>query len=246
MPIHDWKNADAGVFHHFHQSWITHLTDAFNAGALPRGYFALTDQVAGGVRPDVLTLQLGGVSSPADDEGGVAVSVAPPQTRIISQAARTSYADSASRVTIRNPLGEVVAILEIVSPGNKDSVHAVRSFVEKGLAFLKQGVNFLFVDLFPPSVRDPQGLHGRLWEELDNESFFLPPDKPLTLASYSAGDVITAYVEPVSTGDTLRDMPLFLSPLKYIPAPLERSYQETWDRCPEPLKQAVAGSRNGG
>ena len=27
MPIHDWTRADAGDFHHFHQRWISALTD---------------------------------------------------------------------------------------------------------------------------------------------------------------------------------------------------------------------------
>ena len=25
MPIHAWSKTDAGLFHHFHQSWIVNL-----------------------------------------------------------------------------------------------------------------------------------------------------------------------------------------------------------------------------
>jgi hypothetical protein len=65
------------------------------------------------------------------------------------------------------------------------------------LDFLRQGVNILIVDPFPPSERDPQGIHKVIWDEIQEEPFELPPDKPLTLAAYSAGVPKKAYVEPV-------------------------------------------------
>jgi hypothetical protein len=30
MPIHDWTRVDAGIFHHFHQSWIPEISRALN------------------------------------------------------------------------------------------------------------------------------------------------------------------------------------------------------------------------
>ena len=45
MPIHDWTKVDAGIFHHFHNGWITRLSDALNDGLLPKGYYALAEQV---------------------------------------------------------------------------------------------------------------------------------------------------------------------------------------------------------
>jgi hypothetical protein len=46
MPVHDWTRVDAGTFHAFHTSWLAHLMEALNAGLLPRGYYALSEQVA--------------------------------------------------------------------------------------------------------------------------------------------------------------------------------------------------------
>ena len=63
------------------------------------------------------------------------------------------YARMANRILIRHPLGHVVAVVEIVSPGNKDSRHSLRSFVEKAVTILRGGVHLLIIDLFPP--RDP-------------------------------------------------------------------------------------------
>ena len=151
------------------------------------------------------------------------------------------YASKANRISIQHPLGRVVAVVEIVSPGNKSSVHAVRTFVEKARELLMDGINLLVVDLFPPTVRDPQGIHKEIWDQISEEPFALPSDKPLTIAAYSAGEPKQAYVEPICVGDPLPPLPIFLSESTYIPAPLEASYQTTWDKCPQPVRELVLG-----
>jgi len=135
----------------------------------------------------------------------------------------------------------VIAIIEIVSPGDKGSRHAIRAFVDKTVGLLRQGIHLLVIDLFPPSPRDPQGIHQLIWEEIDPEPFEVPSDKPLTLAAYSAGDVIKAFVEPVAVGDMLPDMALFLTDVLHVPAPLEQTYQTTWNVFPEELKELLEG-----
>lgn len=237
MPIHDWTRLDAGLFHHFHQHWIVAICDALNAGVLPDGYFALNEQVAKGPIPDVLTLNLG--EDRDDASGGIALAAAPPKTRFTIRAEESIYVRKASRISIRHRLGAVISVLVIVSPGNKSSVHALKSFVDKAAALLDQGIHLLVVDLFPPSSRDPQGIHTAIWDEIANEPFALPTDKPLTLVSYAAGDVPTKFVEPVAVGDRVTDMPLFLDSENYVPAPLEATYEATWTRFPEPLKKML-------
>ena len=61
----------------------------------------------------------------------------------------------------------------------------------------------------------------------------------MTVAAYSAGLPTTAYVEPVAVGDPLPGLPIFLDPGTYVPAPLEPTYQATWAKCPDALKEAV-------
>lgn len=239
MPIHAWSGAPSGLFHHFHQRWSGAICDGLNDGRLPEGFFALVEQNAAGLYPDVLTLQdqAGGPRT-----GGLAVADAPPKARFVRRASEVgAYAAKANRVVVRNSAGRVVSVIEIVSPGNKSTRSAIRSFVEKSLDLLGHGVNLLVIDLFPPSPRDPQGLHPLIWSEIQEEPFELPPDKPLTLASYSAGIPITAYVEPVAVGDPLPEMALFLDPDTYVITPLEATYLETWSRCPRQFKEAVAG-----
>lgn len=241
MPVHDWSSAPPGLSHHFHQRWAGAICDALNDGRLPEGFYALVEQHAIGVIPDVLTLQrTGGSPDRPRPSGGVAIADAPPTARFVSRASDAeAYAARASRVAIRTSGGSVIAVIEIVSPGNKDSRNAIRTFIDKSLALLRQGIHLLMIDLFPPTARDPQGVHALLWEEIREEPFALPSDKPLAIAAYSATPPITAYVEPVAVNDALPDMPVFLDADTYVRVPLEAAYDETWTRCPREFKEAV-------
>jgi hypothetical protein len=53
----------------------------------------------------------------------------------------------------------IVAVIEVVSPGNQNSRHGLRSFAEKVAELLRGGIHMLIADLFPPGPRDPQGIH---------------------------------------------------------------------------------------
>ena len=57
MPIHDWTRVESGIFHDFHGYWIQLIKAALNAGLLPPEYYALAEQVAVGVQPDVIALK---------------------------------------------------------------------------------------------------------------------------------------------------------------------------------------------
>ncbi len=237
MPIHDWTRLEPGDFHHFHQGWVVNLTNALNSGLLPPDYMAMTEQVAGRPIPDVVTLSTR--ESNGDEPGGIAIAAAPPTARIIARLEKVNYAKRADRVVIRHGRGKVVAIIEIVSPGNKESRHAIRSFVEKAADILNQGVNLLVVDLFPPTPGDPNGIHKAIWDELGDQPFEAPSGKPLTVVSYKGGDIPTAYVDPLGVGDPLPSPPIFFSQTRYIPAPLETTYMDAWAVFPALLKELL-------
>jgi hypothetical protein len=241
MPIHDWTFVDAGLFHAFHQSWITVLSRALNAGVLPPGYFALREPSTRAAVPDVLTLELpSGRDEPNGSGSALAVAVAPPRTRLVRRAEDTIYVHKTDRIGVRNRDGQVVAMVEIVSPGNKASKTELRTFVEKTSKLIAHGIHLLVIDLFPPSKRDPQGIHKAIWHEFAEKEFALPAEQRLTLAAYDAGPPAAAYVEFVAVGNSLPDMPLFLKPEFYVPAPLEETYRITWDDFfPAPMKSLL-------
>ncbi len=235
MPIHDWTRVDAGIFHDFHHTWITEIKRALNGGLLPPDHYALAEQIAGGLGPDVLTLQRpgNGATPPGDVVGGIALATAPPPVQFRLRSEPDLYAARAKAVTIRHTSNHrVVAVLEIVSPGNKNSRHGLRAFLAKAVQLLQARIHLLIVDLLPPGPRDPQGIHKAIWDEFIDNDFVLPADRPLTLAAYSAGEWPEAFVEPTAVGLPLRDMPLFLAPDVYIPVPLESTYQSAWEAVP--------------
>jgi Protein of unknown function (DUF4058) len=243
MPVHDWTRVDANLFHDFHQTWTVNIRNALNGGLLPAGYSALVEQYAGGVAPDLLTLERRSHSRSTSSRDGGAVLTAPLPNWQRVQSIALIAADRANRVVIRHSLGRVVCVLEIVSPGNKSSRAALARFVEKTVEFVENGVNVLVVDLFPPSARDPQGIHKAIWDEIEEQPFELPPGKPLTLAAYVAAEVKTAYVHPLGLGDVLPDMPAWLDEDSYVPVPLEATYQATWASCPADMRAAVESGK---
>jgi hypothetical protein len=238
MPIHDWTRVEAGDWHDFHQCWIIELRNALNRGLLPPEFMAMTDQITGRPVPDVVTLQTRPPKK--GGPGGVAVKDAPPSARLIKKIEQIDYSRRASRVLIRHGRGKVVAMIEILSPGNKSSQNALRMFLEKAADILNQGINLFIVDLFPPTPRDPQGIHKAIWDQFDeDEPFEFLPDRPFTVASYLAGESPTAYVDSVGLGDVLPSLAIFLSEELYVPAPLESTYTAAWDVYPPLLKELV-------
>jgi Protein of unknown function (DUF4058) len=241
MPIHDWTRVEAGDFHDFHQCWVVELRNALNRGLLPPDYMAMTDQVTGRPIPDVVALQ---TKAPHTSRGG-GVALAPkpaPSARVVAKLEGINYTKRKNRVVIKHGRGTVVAIIEIVSPGNKDSRNSFRSFVEKAADVLNQGVNLFVVDVFPPTPRDPKGVHKAILDEFVDLPFDFLPEKPFTVASYLAGeDYPSAYVESAGLGDPLPEMPIFLADTDdiYVSAPLEETYARAWDVYPALLKELL-------
>ncbi len=238
MPIHDWSKVPAGLFHHFHQHWSIEIATTLNRGRLPKGVSALVEQRAGPKETDVLAIESKSARWAAGSDGGVAT-LEQPVTRIVQRSSSYLYAQRANRIVIKHHLGRIIAVIEIVSPGNKDSRGALRHFVEKTADFIEVGIHVLVIDLFPPTPRDPLGIHKAIWDEFKEEDFAFPSGKDRICASYQAGDDLTAYVEPVAVGDALPDMPLFLTSGFHVKVPLETTYQATWEASPEDLRTAV-------
>ena len=239
MPLHDWSRIPSGLFHHFHQDWSVEITRALNRGRLPKGLSALVEQRAGPKEADVLAIEeFPGSPTGIVGEGSLAT-MDRPVTRIIRRTTKQIYATRANRIVIRHHLGRIVAIIEIVSPGNKDSRAALRDFVEKTIDFLRKGIHVLIVDLFPPSAADPCGIHKAIWDEVLLEDFAFPAGKNRILASYDAGREKIAYVETIGVGDELPEMPLILTSDLHVKVPLESTYQTAWQLSPESYRQAV-------
>lgn len=243
MPIHDWTKVPAGLFHHFHHRWCSDIAVALNGGTLPKGLTALVEQRTGAPIPDVLAVEdFGGGYRPDEtSSSGGAVTLQRPRARQMFRSDRQIYAEKASRIAVKHHLGRTVAILEILSPGNKDSRSSTKDFIDKTSRFILAGIHVLMVDLFPPGKRDPLGMHKLIWGEVgcDDDPFEFPLEQDRLAASYEADSERSAFVETFGVGETLPEMPLFLPGGWHVKVPLERTYLSTWETCPETLKNAV-------
>jgi hypothetical protein len=208
-------------------------------GVLPPDYYALVEQHAAGFGPDILTLQghHNGEDAPASETkseriGGVVL--AEPRIQPTAEAELGFYRRKQSSISIRHVSDDdIIAMIEIVSPGNKSGRHAMPAFVEKAAALLDRQIHLLIVDLFPPGKRDPHGIHGQIWQEISNEEYTCPANKPLTLVSYESRTLVRAYVVRLDVGDVLADMPLFLESDKAnVEVPLEATYQTAFADVP--------------
>lgn len=255
MPIHNWTRVPAGIFHHFHLRWIGEISDALNKGLLPSDYYALAEQQAGKFGPDVLTLKSiaadeslmdadhgvpSGDNGDPETQGGLLV--APPEVKLAGETDLAFYRQRQRSIAIRHVSDDtLVAVIEVVSPGNKTGKAPFEAFVEKATALLEQEIHLLIVDLQPPGVRDRHGMHAAIWERLTDEPYDLPTDKPLTLAAYEAGAVVRAYVEHVAPGDDLPAMPLFLRPSRYVQTPLGDTYDAAFAATPKRWRDVLIG-----
>lgn len=249
MPIHDWSKVDAGIFHDFHHAWIEQIKRMLNSGVLPPDHYAMAEQHTSHFGPDVLTLQSrvpaaqdAGNGDPIgreSDSSGRAI-LATPKAHLAGATDLEFYRRKQNVVAVRHVSGDrLVAIVEIVSPGNKSSRAVFNKFVDKAVEFLNQDIHLLILDLIPPTRRDPNGIHGAIWEALCDEAYKAPPGKPLTLAAYEAEMAVRAYVEAVAVGDSLMEMPLFLRAGAHVPVDLEATYRTAWEAVPRRWRSVI-------
>ncbi len=249
MPAHDWTRVDDGIFHNFHLSWISRIYDRLNAGLLPENYYALAEQHAGEMVPDILTLHRRASESEVSDSGPSAAAAesstlllaeAPPRVAIVTEFDADVYGRLRRTLTIRHVTDDtLVAMIEIMSPGNKSSRYAFDQFLEKVLAALDHGIHLLIVDLHPRTARDPAGIHAAIAEALGKEIHGAHPTKPLTIVAYRAATDRRGYAEPLAVGDMLASMPLFLTSERYVNVPLEDTYMSAYRSVPKHLRDVL-------
>ena len=163
MPIHDWTKVEAGIFHDFHGDWIQVIKHTLNNGILPADYYALSEQKALGVGPDVLTLEREEDDPSPTDGGSTGLLVAQPKTKLIEETGPEFYRRKQRSIAIRHVSDDkVVAVIEIVSPGNKNNKNGFRSFLDKVYELLQKKIHILVVDLHPPGKHDPNGIHAAM------------------------------------------------------------------------------------
>lgn len=122
------------------------------------------------------------------NHGNRGLATALPKARFHITNAPRWYATKKKAVVVHHVSDDqVVAVLEILSPGNKCSGTALKASVTKAQDLLYAGVHLNLVDLLPPGSRDPEGIHPLVWGDDDFDTFEFVPTKPLTAPGISAG-----------------------------------------------------------
>jgi hypothetical protein len=145
MPLHDWTRVLPGTFHDFHYIWIAELRNRLNRDLLPDGYYAQAEQVSGASIPDVLTLheapETQRESGLPREGSAIAVTETPPKVLLTQDAEERLYARKRNRIAIRHRSGDwTVALIDVVSPGNKHSVHELERLLQKIDSALEVGL----------------------------------------------------------------------------------------------------------
>ncbi len=236
MRIHDWNRVDDGIFHDFHHAWIEEIKRALNGGLLPPWLYALAEQQVSEFGPDVLALQAPESASGHDvDGGGTGLLIAPPKVKLTTHGSQEFYTSRQKSVVVHHASDDrIVAVVEVVSPGNKSSQKRLDAFVCKASSLLHQGIHLLIMDLHRSPRRTPEGIHGAIWSDINDDDYRQPKDKPLTFVGYKADNFagVTAFIEPVGVGDSLPEMPLYVATDGYILVPLQPTYDRAFAAMP--------------
>jgi hypothetical protein len=127
--------------------------------------------------------------------------------------------------------GKLVAVIELVSPSNKDRPDNRRDFVAKCEAFVNRGVCVTVVDLV--TYRD-FNLYTELLTDLGHTDPTMSADPPQTYAATVRKRWLTrtrskfeTWSAPMAVGQPLPMLPVWVSETHWVPLELEATYEET-------------------
>lgn len=125
---------------------------------------------------------------------------------------------------------QLVAVIEIVSPSNKDRPESRHVFTAKCEALLRKGVSVAIVDVVTSRNAN---LYAEMLELVGQRDTTLGPIPPATYAaacrwiSRGRKHVLEGWSYPLSVGKTLPTLPIWLADNLAVPLDLEASYDAT-------------------
>jgi hypothetical protein len=209
------------------------LVEYLNQDVLPKDYQARPSELIIGIEPDVLLLQ------EADASNGQSQTAQPALTEATLTATLPAPADLPFvGVYSSYDTGRLVAVIELVSPGNKDRPESRQSFTEKILFLLHEGIHVIVVDVISlPAVSIRQAILERL--RLDGHLDYHNGDatsERLWLSSYCALPAedpqphlqVKEWAYPAAVGQPLPSLPFFLrTDQLWVTVDLQQTYTET-------------------
>lgn len=232
MTLHHWPNPRT-PWRSFHNHWIVRLVEYLNQSVLPKDYQARPTELIIGIEPDVLLLQ-------DADTGKADPSMSQPTLAEATLTATLPTPADLPFVGVYSSYdtSRLVAVIELVSPGNKDRPEARHSFTEKVLFLLHEGVHVMVIDVTSlPAIpiRETILQRLRLDGHLDHENGSATAEQ-LWLSSYCslpANDPqphlqVKEWAYPAAVNQPLPSLPLFLrTDQLWVMVNLQQTYTET-------------------
>jgi hypothetical protein len=238
MPLHDHFHPPLypqRSWESFHSRWANCIADELHR-VLPRRYFAEVQIHLGGqVEADVAEFERINESDGDSGNGaapGVALKTwAPPAAVMVLPAVFPD--DLEVHVRDQTDDARLVAVVELVSPRNKDRDDSRRAFAAKCAAYLQRGVGLVVLDI----VTSRQfNLHNEMVRMLNwGEASLMPSDDLLYAAGYrpvrrQETNQIDVWPNPLSIGQSLLVVPLALRGASAVPLDLEATYNDACQR----------------
>ena len=228
LPERRWQS--------FHAYWIPELGGSLNR-LLPREYYAEAQINLGGrVEVDIATLErlerAEPTRLPEGGNGGVATLVdevwAPPAPPMTWPGV---FPDEFEVLVFSESGGaQLVGVIELVSPANKDRPETRRAFASKCASYLHEGVGLIVVDIVTSRLAN---LHDEMVGLLDlPDRYRFPEGGPLYAVAYRpsrsdpGGDRVDAWPVPLAVGGPLPVLPLGLRNGPILPVDLDATYAE--------------------
>jgi hypothetical protein len=232
MTLHHWPNPRV-PWRSFHNHWIVRLVEYLNQGVLPKNFQARPTELIIGIEPDILLLQDADTAKPHPSASRSALAEATLIATLPAPADLPFVGVYSSYDTSR-----LVAVIELVSPGNKDRPEARHAFTEKLLFLLHEGVHVMVIDVISlpaTSIRETVLQRLRLAGHLDYENGS-SMDEKLWLSSYCslpAADPqphlqVKEWAYPTAVSQPLPSLPLFLhTDQLWVSVDLQQTYSAT-------------------
>src|SRR5205814_6172865 len=200
-------------------------------------FFAETQVHLGArVEADVVEFEQNGTTNGAaggtTPAGGIATATYAPPRPVLTFPGPTED-DVTVEVRDRERDARVAAVVELLSPRNRDRDDARRGFAAKMAAYLRIGAGLVVIDVVTSCGGNP---HDELVAVLN-----LPPECRLATptglsavayqpASEGTGRTVAAWLEPLALGTPLPVMPLAVREFGFVPVDLEATYSEACQR----------------
>jgi hypothetical protein len=218
----------------FHSFWAVAIADYLNR-LLPRRYVAAVHAHLGSqVEADVAEFER--AVAPEDElsngAGGVATQTwAPPVANMVLPAVFPD--DLEVQVLDELEDGRIVAVVELVSPRNKDRPESRRAFGAKCAAYLQRGIGLVIVDI----VTSRQfNLHNEMIGVMGwGDAFAMPAGTTLYAVAYRPArrqekNEIDVWPVALAVGGNLPLLPLALKGTRAVPLDLEAAYSDARQR----------------